>query len=162
MSGFGDSFGAEGAAASTKPFDDGYLGYDPRLPSQRLDAFSSFTDNDSAKNAVEDSAYAELDDADVFPSQAAPDTPPPPSPPLPPVYGSSGGDFSTFSPESNGKAGFDEVFATESDGPVLPPPPEMQPEEGFMLHEWRRCDCELTIGDLSKQKLLWCSIVSAV
>lgn len=32
----------------------------------------------------------------------------------------------------------DGVFA--SDGPVLPPPTEMAPEEGFALREWRRWD----------------------
>ncbi|GLT54210.1 hypothetical protein SLA2020_274280 [Shorea laevis] len=32
--------------------------------------------------------------------------------------------------------GADAVFA--SDGPVLPPPTEMEPEEGFALREWRR------------------------
>ncbi|XP_030968225.1 clathrin light chain 2-like [Quercus lobata] len=42
----------------------------------------------------------------------------------------------------NGYAGFGEngiddgVFS--SDGPVLPPPTEMEPEEGFALREWRR------------------------
>lgn len=36
-----------------------------------------------------------------------------------------------------GKNGVDgDVFA--SDGPVLPPPTEMEPEEGFALREWRR------------------------
>lgn len=30
----------------------------------------------------------------------------------------------------------DDVFA--SDGPVLPPPSEMEPEEGYALREWRR------------------------
>lgn len=30
----------------------------------------------------------------------------------------------------------DEVFS--SDGPVLPPPSEMEPEEGYALREWRR------------------------
>ena len=42
----------------------------------------------------------------------------------------------------NGYGGFGEngiddgVF--NSDGPVLPPPTEMEPEEGFALREWRR------------------------
>uniref|UniRef100_A0A2P2K7K7 Clathrin light chain n=1 Tax=Rhizophora mucronata TaxID=61149 RepID=A0A2P2K7K7_RHIMU len=37
----------------------------------------------------------------------------------------------------NGYAGVDDgVFS--SDGPVLPPPTEMAPEEGFALREWRR------------------------
>jgi hypothetical protein len=27
-----------------------------------------------------------------------------------------------------------------SDGPILPPPTEMEPEEGFALREWRRWD----------------------
>ncbi|XP_038689310.1 clathrin light chain 1-like [Tripterygium wilfordii] len=33
-------------------------------------------------------------------------------------------------------AGDDDIFA--SDGPVLPPPGEMEPEEGYALREWRR------------------------
>ncbi|KAB5519993.1 hypothetical protein DKX38_024312 [Salix brachista] len=41
---------------------------------------------------------------------------------------SDDGGFSTFSPEQNGI----------SDGPILPPPSEMESEEGFALREWRR------------------------
>lgn len=37
----------------------------------------------------------------------------------------------------NGYNGADEdVFV--SDGPILPPPTEMEPEEGYALREWRR------------------------
>lgn len=32
----------------------------------------------------------------------------------------------------------DDVFV--SDGPILPPPTEMEPEEGYALREWRRWD----------------------
>ncbi|KAA8534084.1 hypothetical protein F0562_031723 [Nyssa sinensis] len=74
---------------------------------------------------------------DVFASQPIPDTPSPP-----PIYVSGGGftsdppEFSSFSPEANGKP-FDGGFVA-SDGPVLPPPAEMQPEEGVALREWIR------------------------
>ncbi|RYQ82436.1 hypothetical protein Ahy_B10g101024 [Arachis hypogaea] len=37
----------------------------------------------------------------------------------------------------NGYGGAESVFV--SDGPVLPPPTEMEPEEGYALREWRRC-----------------------
>ena len=41
--------------------------------------------------------------------------------------------FSDFSPEQNGKD-FDGGYGG-SDGPILPPPSEMQSEEGFALRE---------------------------
>ncbi|XP_043725817.1 clathrin light chain 2-like [Telopea speciosissima] len=122
--------------ASTRPFDDdGYLGYDPRLTSQRFDSFSNFTDNESVKDSVGDSSpifnnpsYSTGDDG--FISQTVPETPSPQS-----IF-TGGGGFSSFSPESNGKT-FDDGFVA-SDGPMLPPPSEMQSEEGFALREWRR------------------------
>ncbi|KAJ4969727.1 hypothetical protein NE237_002826 [Protea cynaroides] len=139
-SSFAGSFGQDAedsrAPASTRPFDDdGYLGYDPRLPSQRFDSFSNFADNESVKDSVGDSSpifnnpsYSTVEDS--FISQPLPETPSPQS-----IYVSGGG-FSSFSPESNGKA-FDDGFVA-SDGPILPPPSEMESEEGYALREWRR------------------------
>uniref|UniRef100_A0A5B7BC58 Clathrin light chain n=1 Tax=Davidia involucrata TaxID=16924 RepID=A0A5B7BC58_DAVIN len=129
MSSFTGSFGHGGdelrPAAATRPFDDdGYIGYDPRLPSQRFDSFSNFADNDSVKEPAEESFGA---GDDVLTSQPVLETPSPPS-----MY-SAGGGFSAFSPEPNGNGGF-----VASDGPILPPPAEMQPDEGFALREWRR------------------------
>ena len=128
---------------STRPFDDdGYLGYDPRLPSQRFDdSFTNFADSESVKDSVTDSpifhsnSYGGVDD--VFASRAIPETPSPP-----PIYASGSGlgsdrpEFSPFSPEMNGKL-FDGDFGG-SDGPILPPPADMQPDDGFALREWRR------------------------
>ncbi|XP_057981406.1 clathrin light chain 2 [Malania oleifera] len=146
MSSFADAFvqpgGESRPAGSTRPFDDdGYLGYDPRLASHRFDSFSNFAESESVKDSVGDSpifnssSYVAGDD--VFVSQPVTDTPSPPS-----IYAAGGGfssdqpEFSTFSPEANGKA-FDGGFGG-MDGPILPPPSEMQSDEGFALREWRR------------------------
>ena len=67
---------------------------------------------------------------DVFVSQLFPEAPSPLS-----IYGSGSG-YSAFSPEQNGK-GFNGEFGG-SDGPILPPHAEMEPEEGSALREWRR------------------------
>ncbi|KAF7144046.1 hypothetical protein RHSIM_Rhsim05G0212700 [Rhododendron simsii] len=47
--------------------------------------------------------------------------------------GESAADDDGFSPERNGDGGF-----VGSNGPILPPPAEMESEEGFALKEWRR------------------------
>ncbi|XP_052186448.1 clathrin light chain 2-like [Diospyros lotus] len=119
------------AAASTRPFDDdGFLGYDLRLSSQRFDSFSNFADSESVKDSA-------VNESPLFTSQPIPDTPSPP-----PIYISTGGfspdpaEFSSFSPEGDGKE-FDGSYAA-SDGPILPPPGEMEHDEGFALGEWRR------------------------
>lgn len=120
---------------SSRPFDDdGYIGYDPRLASQRFESYSNF-ETDSVKDSVADSppmfnnqSYGTGDD--VFVSQPMPETPSPP-----PIYGSGGG-YSAFSSEQNGK-GFNGEFGG-LDGPILPPPADVEAEEGFALREWRR------------------------
>ncbi|KAM1028916.1 hypothetical protein ACFX2I_041501 [Malus domestica] len=104
------------ATVSTRPFDDdGYLGYDPRLSSQRFDSESL---KDSATDFLIFHGSA-VDDA--FATQPASEALSPPS-----IYA-----------ESNGQ-GFDGGFGG-SDYPILPPPSEMLPEECFALRNGRGC-----------------------
>ncbi|GKV19741.1 hypothetical protein SLEP1_g29965 [Rubroshorea leprosula] len=85
----------------SRPFDDdGFIGYEPCLPSQRFDSFSNF-DVGSVKDSVYDSppifssqSYNSRDD--VFVSQPILETPS-----LLPIRGGSGG-FLDFSAEENG------------------------------------------------------------
>lgn len=102
----------------TRPFDDdGYVGCDPRLASQRFDSFSNF---------VADSSPVYGSSEEVFESQTAQDAPPDS------IFVGAG----EFSPEQSGSE-FSGGFGA-ADGPILPPLADMQPEEGFALREWRR------------------------
>ncbi|XP_054784297.1 clathrin light chain 2-like [Prosopis cineraria] len=119
-----------------RPFDhDGLDAYDIRLQSQRFDAFSNF-DADSVKDSASDSSpvfgsHMSYNEGDyVFPSQPVPETPSPSA-----IRSNARGD-TAFSPEHDGR-GLDGDFGA-SDGPVLPPPVDLEPEEGFALREWRR------------------------
>ncbi|CAK9139957.1 unnamed protein product [Ilex paraguariensis] len=117
MSSFTGSFGGESPAGSmSRPFDDeddGYTGFGPRPSSQRFDSqrfgSSTYADAEVVKEADENSPYSAGDD--VFGSVMTE-----------PLYPAGDG----LSPERNGNE------------PVLPPPTEMQAEEGFALREWRR------------------------
>ncbi|KAJ0968950.1 hypothetical protein J5N97_021827 [Dioscorea zingiberensis] len=127
-----DSFSVEGddsaapQPSSTRPFDDdGYLGYDPRLPSQRYESYSSFAADEDPKGVP-----ADANDVPIAVSGGGS------IPNSPEGYGFSSAPFS----ESNGKA-FEEDYEGEifePDGPTLPPPEQMQSEEGFAFREWRR------------------------
>ncbi|XP_059463655.1 clathrin light chain 3-like [Corylus avellana] len=137
-------------SGSTRPFDDdGYVGYDPRLPSQRFGSFSNFEAKSVKDSAAGDSSpifsssQSYSAGNDVFSSQPVPDTPSPPS-----VYSATGG-FSEFSPGPNGE-GFDGGFDS-SDGSILLPPEEMEPEEGFALREWRRLNA-IRLEEKEKQE----------
>lgn len=132
MSSF-DSFGMEGeeihAANHHRPFedDDEFSGYG---------AYSSFSGN----NQHSSSGFpGEESDVTVDHVAESPDIFGFGSSDPNPSYSQSPFSSSVHVENGNGNgygAGSDNVF--ESDGPVLPPPTEMEPEEGFALREWRR------------------------
>ncbi|WOL10142.1 hypothetical protein Cni_G18896 [Canna indica] len=150
---------AAGGAASTRPFDDGYLGYDPRLPSQRFDDVSSFSHAEDVDHTIDhlappssgfpvDVASGGAGDGLGFLSDDVPihqqngpalvggDS----IPAYPEGYAFSSAPSPFTMSHANGTAyGAEEngeIFT--SDGPVLPDLEHMQREEGFILREWRR------------------------
>ncbi|CAI9756517.1 unnamed protein product [Fraxinus pennsylvanica] len=129
-----DAYSTDGDGA--RQFDDGgYTGYD-----ESYTAFSSAdTPTHSAAGGggytaeygeTEEETVDHVDSPDPFGHGSNPNPDP---------FGSS-----TTVPISNGNVkppydmGGDSEGIFSSDGPILPPPSELHPEEGFALREWRR------------------------
>ncbi|GAB4857334.1 hypothetical protein Ancab_015242 [Ancistrocladus abbreviatus] len=93
-SGHGGSDGSRPPSApSARPFDDdGFIGYDPRLPSQRFDSsFSDFTDTESVKESADESVPIFSTNEDTFSSsQMVPESP------LPPMFSAAQGAPAAF------------------------------------------------------------------
>ncbi|KAL6998816.1 hypothetical protein U1Q18_001516 [Sarracenia purpurea var. burkii] len=152
MATFDDTYDGDETQATSRPFDnDGYIGYDPRLPSQRYEFDLPAADDDDAPPPpiYRSDEFASGDDVgtqdhgnlnnlhspETYGFGSAPNPDYPPSPFESP--------FESYVPESNGNgklydigADTEGIFAA-SDGPLLPEPNEMR-EEGAAFREWRR------------------------
>ncbi|KAI9083764.1 hypothetical protein K1719_034232 [Acacia pycnantha] len=118
-------------SSSNRPFDDdGYVGFDHRFQSQPLDSFSNFDANSAGDSSPMFGSQSYAAGDDIFSSHPVPEAPSPPS-----IYSAAGG-YSAFSPEQSVKD-LEGDFSS-SNGPIFPPPVEMESEVGFALREWRR------------------------
>ncbi|GAB2274803.1 hypothetical protein Dimus_009578 [Dionaea muscipula] len=142
-----DTISNDGEEPTARPFDEdpyppGYdttsssgasaqqFGLPPGFSSPTY-AFPTTTLDDDDNNAAAATTFQDSPDPYAFDSSISASADYSPSP------------FSSDSliPEANGHAAakpLDEGLFSSSDGPVLPPPSEMHPEEGAAFREWRR------------------------